>query len=89
MSVVTVDIYPSGIGEVYNGGTIPTTLSISLIRTDWERAEASKVAEDFAQFVTARRWPPAWFGSIRSSRTDTAARTKEILRAEFGRDDHR
>lgn len=35
------------------------------------------------------RRPPSWFGSITSSRTDTAERTEEILRAEFGQDDHR
>jgi hypothetical protein len=34
-------------------------------------------------------WPPSWFSSIRSERTDTADRTEEILRAELGRDDHR
>jgi hypothetical protein len=33
-------------------------------------------------------WPPPWFGSIQSARTDTAARTEDILRAGFGRDDH-
>ncbi|MGQ0466568.1 MAG: hypothetical protein ACT4QG_14740 [Sporichthyaceae bacterium] len=30
-------------------------------------------------------WPPAWFGSIRSGRTDTAARVDELLAEGFGR----
>jgi hypothetical protein len=34
-------------------------------------------------------WPPPWFGAIQSDRPDTAARTEEILRAEFGQNDHR
>jgi hypothetical protein len=33
--------------------------------------------------------PPSWFGSIHAGRTDTAARTEEILRDEFGRNDRR
>jgi hypothetical protein len=34
-------------------------------------------------------WPPPWFSSIRSDRTDTAQRTEEILSTEFGRNDYR
>lgn len=30
-------------------------------------------------------WPPPWFGSIRSGRTDTASRVDEILAEGFGR----
>lgn len=34
-------------------------------------------------------WPPPWFSSIRSARTDTSERTEDILRAEFGRNGNR
>jgi hypothetical protein len=30
-------------------------------------------------------WPPAWFGAIKGSRPDTAARSEELLRDGFGR----
>jgi hypothetical protein len=30
-------------------------------------------------------WPPSWFGSIRSARTDTAGSTEAVLREGFGR----
>lgn len=30
-------------------------------------------------------WPPPWFGSITSDEADTAERSRDILRAEFGR----
>ena len=30
-------------------------------------------------------WPPPWFGSIRSGRSDTASRVDEILAEGFGR----
>ena len=30
-------------------------------------------------------WPPAWFGSITAGERDTAERTRDILRAEYGR----
>jgi len=34
-------------------------------------------------------WPPSWFGSITSNEPDVAGRSRDILRAEFGRYDHR
>jgi|HubBroStandDraft_6_1064221.scaffolds.fasta_scaffold1032010_1 hypothetical protein len=89
---VTVEVYPGGLAEVYTGGTISTSARVTLVTAPddqeltWDsigrRVEAIPVEPDEA-------WPPAWFGSIRSARTDTAARTEEILRAGFGRDDHR
>jgi hypothetical protein len=33
-------------------------------------------------------WPPSWFGAVSAEQTDTAARAKKILRAEYGRRDH-
>jgi hypothetical protein len=30
-------------------------------------------------------WPPSWFGSITCDETDIAERSRDILRAEFGR----
>lgn len=30
-------------------------------------------------------WPPPWFGSITSDDTNTAERSRDILRAEYGR----
>jgi hypothetical protein len=30
-------------------------------------------------------WPPPWFGSIAGDANDIAERSREILRAEFGR----
>jgi hypothetical protein len=80
---VTVEVYPGGLAEVYTGGTISTSARVTLVTDSiGRRVEAIPVEPDEA-------WPPAWFGSIRSARTDTAARTEEILRAGFGRDDHR
>lgn len=35
--------------------------------------------------VSARRWPPAFFGAGRASRPDVAARSEEILDEGFGR----
>jgi hypothetical protein len=32
-----------------------------------------------------RPWPPRWFGAGRSSRTDTAMRSEELLKDGFGR----
>jgi len=32
-----------------------------------------------------RAWPPPWFGSATGSRTDTAARSEELLEDGFGR----
>ena len=49
-----------------------------LIDTAVERAEAICLKG------AAGDWPPPWFGSIGSDATDTAERTEEILRAEFG-----
>jgi hypothetical protein len=34
---------------------------------------------------TDRPWPPSWFGSATGSRTDTAARSEELLEDGFGR----
>jgi len=30
-------------------------------------------------------WPPPWFGSITAGEADVAERSREILRAEYGR----
>jgi len=32
-----------------------------------------------------RPWPPVWFGAASGSRTDTAARSEELLENGFGR----
>jgi hypothetical protein len=32
-----------------------------------------------------RPWPPSWFGAGRGSRTDSAARSEELLGDGFGR----
>lgn len=32
-----------------------------------------------------RAWPPSWFGAASGSRTDTAARSEELLEDGFGR----
>ena len=32
-----------------------------------------------------RQWPPPWFGAASGSRTDTAARSDELLKDGFGR----
>lgn len=32
-----------------------------------------------------RSWPPPWFGAATGSRTDTAARSEELLQDGFGR----
>jgi hypothetical protein len=32
-----------------------------------------------------RVWPPPWFGAASGSRTDTAARSEELLKDGFGR----
>jgi hypothetical protein len=32
-----------------------------------------------------RAWPPPWFGAASGSRTDTAARSEELLKDGFGR----
>ncbi|MGH3095627.1 MAG: hypothetical protein ACRDMV_06450 [Streptosporangiales bacterium] len=32
----------------------------------------------------AEEWPPSWFGAVTSASDDTAARAKDILRAEYG-----
>lgn len=96
MSVI-VEVYPGGLTSVYNGGTIPTS-NVAVVTISRDR-DSAWVNQEFA-WVSERRpvetvaqpdkdWPPRWFSSIRSERTDTAARTEEILRAEFGRDDHR
>jgi hypothetical protein len=34
---------------------------------------------------TDRPWPPPWFGAAAGSRTDTAARSEELLEDGFGR----
>lgn len=34
---------------------------------------------------TDRPWPPPWFGSATGNRTDTAARSEELLEDGFGR----
>jgi hypothetical protein len=33
----------------------------------------------------AGEWPPPWFGSVTSDDTDIAERSRDILRAEYGR----
>jgi hypothetical protein len=89
---VTVEVYPGGLGEVYNGGTISTTAYVTLVAVPNNREVAWANIRRGVKRISAERneaWPPPWFGSIRSARTDTAARTEEILRAGFGRDDHR
>lgn len=95
---VDVDVYPSGITTVYNGGTIATSsrLAVPTAPDDQEPATTSRVVGRTAVHVMGTLptdpdddWPPSWFGSIRSERTDISARTREILRDEFGRDDHR
>jgi hypothetical protein len=84
---VTVEVYPSGVTQVFDGGTIPTSSRIAFAATPDHRELAMGAGTVSAKPDTG--WPPSWFGSIRSARTDTSARTEEILRAEFGRDDHR
>jgi hypothetical protein len=32
-----------------------------------------------------RPWPPPWFGAATAGRTDTAARSEELLKDGFGR----
>jgi hypothetical protein len=89
---VTVEVYPGGLGEVYNGGTISTTARVTLVAVPDDRELAWGNIGRGVETIPAEpdeAWPPPWFGSIRSARTDTAARTEEILRAGFGRDDHR
>lgn len=92
---VDVDVYPSGITTVYNGGTVPTSSRVEL-PPDYEELSRRRITRVIGVAVMNplpaepdAGWPPSWFGSIRSARTDTAARTEEILRAGFGRDDHR
>ncbi|HEY6747934.1 MAG TPA: hypothetical protein VI357_19740 [Mycobacteriales bacterium] len=34
---------------------------------------------------TGRPWPPPWFGAAAGGRTDTAARSEELLEDGFGR----
>jgi hypothetical protein len=38
-----------------------------------------------AAAATDRPWPPAWFGASTGARTDTAARSEELLEDGFGR----
>jgi hypothetical protein len=92
---VDVDVYPSGITTVYSGGTIPTSSRVELA-SDYRELARRRIIQVIGVTVMNplpaepdAGWPPSWFGSIRSARTDTAARTEEILRAGFGRDDHR
>jgi hypothetical protein len=95
---VTVEVYRSGLTEVYDGGTVPTSSRIALTSRpgDRELGLVRAIAQGVPVLVIGASppepdddWPPSWFGSIQSARTDTSARTEEILRAELGRNDHR
>jgi len=89
---VTVEVYPGGLAEVYNGGTISTSARVTLVAVPDDQELTWGNIRRGVEMIPAEpdeAWPPPWFGSIRSARTDTAARTEEILRAGFGRDDHR
>lgn len=88
--MTALDVYPGGTTAVYSGGTIPTTSRMAFA------AAVAQAAEGGGVLIIGSLppgpdddWPPSWFGSIVSARMDTAARTEEILRAGFGRDDHR
>ncbi len=39
----------------------------------------------FASVAPAPEWPPLWFGSVTSARTDTSVRVDELLADGFGR----
>lgn len=54
----------------------------------WPATDAGGPAEESPSAEEAA-WPPPWFGAIVADRTDTAARTDDILREEFGRNDPR
>jgi hypothetical protein len=67
----------SGSVMVFSGG------SASLL---WPSDQTNAASEDDSNDAA---WPPSWFGSIHAGRSDTAARTEEILRDEFGPNDPR
>lgn len=55
---------------------------------DLPEAELPAVLADVRQHVDGganRNWPPAWFGSVSGSASDTAARVDELLAEGFGR----
>jgi hypothetical protein len=53
----------------------------------WPETDAGPIEESPSAEQAA--WPPPWFGAVIADRTDTAARTEDILREEFGRNDPR
>jgi hypothetical protein len=50
-----------------------------------EQVPAVLAAARHLQAASARPWPPAFFGAGRAGRTDTAARSEELLDEGFGR----
>jgi hypothetical protein len=51
---------------------------LQLVTNDSQGAKGTDVARP-------DDWPPAWFGSITAGEPDIAERTRDILRAEYGR----
>jgi hypothetical protein len=99
-STVDLDIAVAGSSEYVGFSSIdaPATSVIPIILDtnvgflSWTARES--LTEPSAYLSTesmarSRSWPPPWFGSIRSARTDTARRTEEILSTEFGRNGNR
>jgi hypothetical protein len=53
--------------------------------SDDQVPDALRALENMTAVPTAAPWPPPWFGSITSGRSDTSNRVDEILAEGFGR----
>jgi hypothetical protein len=73
----------------------PTASAVSAERDELRRL-VDELAEDEVPGVVTdlrrrsapasdRAWPPPWFGAASSTRSDTAARSEELLEDGFGR----